>query len=462
MNPVELSAKFLLQCRVLLGITIALAALSWPPIGIPQWAKTASSISAGIALIGAVIQYRDYERYSKMAGVYSDHQVRAFGGFLQATTDAGTAMLSGMYAPGAVPAKVAEAQLLPSSETFDWQLFNSEPDTYAHLAIVGPTGSGKSTLAEALATHLGGITMAIAPHRKPGDFKALGNRVYCGGRNYGTAEDQPADFDELLQGTCGAVSVVSVLSAIETEMDDRYNLWDQGKDPGPFVNVIWDETLASIAAQKKVLVPEFITLLREARKVRIRLIILPQNDRVEALGLKGKGADRDSLTYVRLGKEAINHASKLERSHKGILEMVQSQRRPCLVEDMPAIVPEYNPAMVVLPGHVPKAIAPAPEPPTDPLITGLNSLLNLNEPVIISPEEDEKFLSIIQAFGEGRNQVTASDLMTNRNALKPLKKEKINPLLEKLVRRGIGDLIWQGDTLKWLPPPTGTNGTNSQ
>ena len=462
MNPREISARFLLQSRCLLGLSVLLFLISTPP-QLGKVGKAITSGAAAVALGAAWVQRRQYQRYEPLGGVYSQHELATYAKFLQTTTELGTAAVSGMWETVQTQAQViapTEQPLLPPP-TFDWDRFNTEPDTYAHLAIVGPTGSGKSTLAEALATQLGGITLAIAPHRKPGDFKALGQRVYCGGRNYGTGKDKLVDFQSLLDGTAGRVSVMSVIQALLGEMNRRYQLWDRGEDVGPFVNVIWDEILAAIATCPTTLVGWWLILLREARKVKIRLIVLPQNDRVKSLGMEGQGADRENLSYVRLGKTAIAHAKSLEKSQPGIQALVQSQRRPCLVEDCPAIVPEYNPAMAVPPAQD-VAITPTPEPPSNPFANDLNSLLELSEPVVIGRDRDDELLAAIQAFGEGKSEVTARALKQGKRAFREVPTEAINALLEKLAGRGVGTLIGSENGLKWHPPSTGDNSVNSQ
>lgn len=297
------------------------------------------------------------------AGVYAqalDRRVRLGGQLAESADRVAMEAVIRAYQQSLSPAQLQQAIALPAAtggplealEQFDWNLFNSQPDIYAHLAIVGPTGSGKSTLAEILCTMLGGITIAIAPHRKPGDFAALGDRVYCGGRNYGTLDDDPADFQSLLTGRPGKVTAVAVIKAIHAEMNRRYELLSNGDDPGPMVNVVWDEILAALGEVPKLAKTYLLPLLREARKVRLRVIALPQDDQVESLDIKGQGAARSNLTYVRLGKMAIAHAKGLTPD---VAAWVASQPRPCLVEDQPAIVPSFG---ALPPGPVPQAIAP--------------------------------------------------------------------------------------------------------
>ena len=98
----------------------------------------------------------------------------------------------------------------------------------------------------------------------------------------------------------------------------------------------------------------------------------------------------------------------------------------------------------------------------DPLTAGLNSLLDLDEPVVIGREKDDELLAAIQAFGEGKNEVTARALKQGKRAFKAVPTEAINALLEKLASRGVGTLMGGDKGLKWHPPPTGGNSANSQ
>ena len=50
------------------------------------------------------------------------------------------------------------------------------------------------------------------------------------------------------------------------------------------------------------------SLIREARKVKLRLILLIQSDLVDDLGIKGKGAIRKCFRFVRLGEFAKEYA----------------------------------------------------------------------------------------------------------------------------------------------------------
>jgi len=350
------------------------------------------------------------------------------------------------YAQSLSPAQLSQAIALPATtqaiEPFDWALFNSQPDQYAHLAIVGPTGSGKSTLAEILCTMLGGITIAIAPHRKPGDFAALGDRVYCGGRNYGTLEDEPADFDTLLTGRAGKVTAAAVVKAIHAEMDRRYGLLAEGQDPGPMVNIVWDEILATLGEVPKLAKTYLLPLLRESRKVRLRLIALPQDDQVESLDIKGQGAARSNLTYVRLGKTAITHSKTLAPD---VAAWVASQGRPCLVEDQPAIVPSFG----ALPQTTAPVIAPAQSQDDRQLLTRCwDSAIEVgHETLIDEPIEptatQQELIDLLVAISRKNGSITAADCQRSSRKLKAISADDIRQLF--LIAQAVGLGVVDGD-----------------
>jgi hypothetical protein len=378
------------------------------------------------------------------AGVYAqaiDRRVRLGGQLMESTDRIAMEAIARAYQQALSPAQLQQAIALPAAtqaiEPFDWGLFNTAPDTYAHLAIVGPTGSGKSTLAEILCTMLGGITIAIAPHRKPGDFAALGDRVYAGGRNIGSKGDSAADFDELLAGNAGKVSAVAAVKAIAVEMERRYQLYDQGADCGALVNVIWDETIACLDSVPELTQP-LLQLLREARKVRLRLIVLPQDDAVKSLKIEGQGAARANLTYVRLGKVAIAHSKALSPD---VAAWVASQGRPCLVEDQPAIVPSVG---ALPPGPVPAAIAPAQHQDDRQLLARCwDSAIEVgHETIARDVELPPAALAIQQWIGERKDTFKLRDFQrAGIGELKGLNADSILAFLQILEAAGVG-LLW--------------------
>jgi len=386
-----------------------------------------------------------------MAAESLDRRVRLGGQLAESADRIALEAIARAYQQSLSPAQLQQAIALPAAtsgplealEQFDWNLFNSQPDIYAHLAIVGPTGSGKSTLAEILCTMLGGITIAIAPHKKPGDFAALGDRVYCGGRNYGTLDDEPADFQSLLTGRAGKVTAVAVVKAIHAEMDRRYELLSNGDDPGPMVNLVWDEILATLGEVPKLAKTYLLPLLREARKVRLRVIALPQDDQVESLDIKGQGAARSNLVYVRLGKTAIAHAKTLAPD---VAAWVASQGRPCLVEDQPAIVPSFG---ALPPGPMPTPIAPVQHLDDRELLARCwDSAIEVGHETIqdeaIEPSaSQQELINLLVEISRKNGSITAADCKRSSRKFKTISPEAIRELF--LIAQAVGLGVVDGD-----------------
>ena len=202
---------------------------------------------------------------------------------------------------------------------FDWNLFNSKPDVYAHLLIVGGTGDGKSFLCEHLAPHLGGKVIVCNPHDKPQDYPHF--TKYCGGRNYGNwkKDKLPAEainkphelFEKVLSNNLGfEPSVCHFIRILENEMNRRFELYHKGNFDYPMVNAILDEFCVATGKIGDG-IEVVLDLIKEARKVRIRLFLLVKADQVKTLKIEGQGDIRQSLTYIRLGKFAKEHSKKI-------------------------------------------------------------------------------------------------------------------------------------------------------
>ena len=227
-----------------------------------------------------------------------------------------------------------------NEQYFDWKLFDKQSDKYAHIAIVGGTGDGKSFTAENVSAILSGFLLVSHPHRKPSDYPNI-KAIHCGGRNYGEWKtDKPVNFKELIEPSPNSrISFASLVKTLELEMDRRYKLYEKGDENYPMVNVILDEMNTCLAK-----IPEAIkgkdapvkNLIREARKVKLRLIMLLQDDSVEALQIQGEGSIRKCFRYVRLGEFAKVHAKRQKDDF--LMQWVAQQKHPILVEEIPAIV----------------------------------------------------------------------------------------------------------------------------
>lgn len=163
-------------------------------------------------------------------------------------------------------------------------------DRFPHFALYGGTGDGKSYTANLLLRFLGQPAIVVNPHHKPGDFP--GYPVVGEGRRY-------AECAEFLKG-------------LHRLMDERYKQRAVGQEDYEPVNVILDEYNAIARTMPKAEREEFQRvmgdLISEARKVRIRLIILAQSDRVKSWGFENMGDLLDSCHWLYL--RSVVHSAK--------------------------------------------------------------------------------------------------------------------------------------------------------
>ena len=239
-----------------------------------------------------------------------------------------------------MPAPMMPAPMLPAASApitepdyFDWHLIQTKPDKYAHLAIVGGTGDGKSTLVQSLLQFLGEKAIAIDPHWQPGNYPGI--PTVAKGRNYGSYPADPIPFEELVRGA--DCSYTEAIAAIHKEMDRRYKLLQQGKPVGDRYSFIFDEYTTFAGTHPKCSGDEVLSLIREARKVGLRLILLVQSDLLKDFKWEGQGAARKSLRWCRLGDFARDFASASKDD--SLVEWVGAQAYPILVDKVPAVLP---------------------------------------------------------------------------------------------------------------------------
>jgi hypothetical protein len=238
-----------------------------------------------------------------------------------------------MPAPMALPASSPAADESEAIAFFDWQLIQTKPDKYAHLAIVGGTGDGKTTLTQSLLQFLGEKVIAIDPHWRPGNYPGI--PTVAKGRNYGSYPADAIAFEDLLAGA--DCSYTEAIATIHAEMDRRYKLVEKGQSVGERYSFIFDEYTTFAGVHPKCSKGEVLSLIREARKVGLRLILLVHSDLLKDFHWQGQGAARKSLRWCRLGEFAKTFAKG--QKDEILLSWVESQNYPILVEDMPAILP---------------------------------------------------------------------------------------------------------------------------
>lgn len=265
--------------------------------------------------IGAKIQRKNSEEMLPITGLVARLQAARSAMELSRLWDSPPVSAGTIYPPALTD--YAQNESSSTVNLFNWEELKTKPDDFAHLMICGKTGSGKSLLAEWLLSLLGGELIAISPHLRPQDFQ--GARHIGGGRNYDAIAEE--------------------FSRIYEEMNSRYEYYNMGRDDFEPINIVCDEMPAIMANCEEV--PEqFKALIREARKVRIRLIVLSQGTEVKALKLEGEGSVRDSLSFIRLGNFATQYAKKL--GDESLTNWIKAQKRPCLVDEFPAIVPDLS------------------------------------------------------------------------------------------------------------------------
>jgi hypothetical protein len=257
-----------------------------------------------------------------------------------------------------LPMRVIEAEVMPElngkPELFDWNLFKADSDRFPHIRIIAKSGMGKTTLAEWLLSILGGERFVITPKKKPSDWR--GYKVYGAGFN----------FEECAEK----------MASIKQEMYQRFDEMEAGKDHG-FINFVADEwrLVVKKSPEAKDDMKEVITVARDAK---IRMIGIAQGEQVGIWGLEGESDLEECFTTIRMGQFAIDHAKKLKLP-QSVLEWLRQQKRPCMVENQPAEVPDlsnYNPVLTQLQASSEPTAKNTPSNDPEPLQNGGFSVQN--------------------------------------------------------------------------------------
>ena len=227
-----------------------------------------------------------------------------------------------------------------------------------HLFIVGGTNAGKTFTCKAILDGriaAGHTIVIIDPHARKNRDKWGKWAEHCVGfgRNF--------------------TEIQSMLLALLQEMAERY---DMDTNPVP-VTVVIDETPAIVA--KCPAWRSFITEWAfEARKTDLHLVVLTQSDRVESLGIQGKGDVRDSLSFLRLGAK-VQHAdiSMMRRGGSFQSQEIENNAEKAIeledISNIPAV--EWNADSFWLPAQMPEV--PSIPVPGIPSIMGVRSVAQL-------------------------------------------------------------------------------------
>jgi hypothetical protein len=365
------------------------------------------ALLVGALPISLVASYHGYladrtEPYTRMRDAAA---IEAYAGQLAAAIEVPSLPMPAPFPTSLPPAAVDEAIAY-----FDWQLIQTKPDKYAHLAIVGGTGDGKSTLTQSLLQFLGEKAIAVDPHWQPGNYPGI--PTVAKGRNYGSYQADAIAFEDLVAGADCSYTVA--IATIHAEMDRRYKLLRKGQAVGDRYSFILDEYTTFAGNHPKCSKGEVLDLIREARKVGLRLILLVQSDLLEDFHWQGQGAARKSLRWCRLGEFAETFAKG--QKDDALIAWVDNQDYPILVDKTPALLPV--PLSAIRQPIRQQSVSNSAKSEADVIKNYLNRLYNLpdynqvhslepNEPNEPSPEPIEP-LSANQ-FSGSANPVRGSE-----------------------------------------------------
>jgi hypothetical protein len=183
-------------------------------------------------------------------------------------------------------------------------------------------------------------------------------------------------------------------------------------------------------------------LVREARKVAIKLIILSIGSEVKSLGIEGQGSIRECFAMVRLSKFALTHAKSL--GDEQIKLMVESAKYPAMLDDMPCELPIINSAQIepiALPldylqiSKRQQAIAPS-------------STIDVHS----EPVDDSQELFLIGALSglsQQKGWLTASNVKQFSRQFKDIPPDQIREMFVYMAKKGIGQTQKSGTSLEW-------------
>jgi hypothetical protein len=195
-------------------------------------------------------------------------------------------------------------------------------DHVPHLAILGPTNSGKTTLAEAI------LRLLL-------DQDAERQAVIIDPKWRKTTPPKWGGLTAaMLDDQAGYGKIEQTLEALFCEFRSRVRRLQAGEPLGSDVIVIWDEINDAMEEIAKTAGAILRRGLRIWREYRMKLIIFPQSDRVEALGLSGHGDARKNLLWLYLGEDALTKARELAGQKvvdAAFVEVLRQQARPAIM-----------------------------------------------------------------------------------------------------------------------------------
>lgn len=236
-----------------------------------------------------------------VAGFFAQKAVRTSAGGqaqIDRLLDSGARGMVGLL-PGGEPVARRQRDARPAriAPVDDDQVLDLDPALHRaqRLLIVGASDAGKTTLVQHVLGQRENV-LVVDPHATRGKWGEA--RVIGAGRNYEA-------IGRTLDGLVGM-------------MDRRYQELDRGdvaEGEHPRCTVVVDEWRA-ITRNVKDAGERLSTLLTEARKVNMDLIVATHSANVKALGIEGEGDLRDGFTVVRIKREGEQRVATIEQGDK--------------------------------------------------------------------------------------------------------------------------------------------------
>ena len=333
--------------------------------------------------------------------------------------------LDASLAPPRREVAIAPIELAPEPVQFsDIRKALSKP----HILVLGETGSGKSTLVKFLVANAVAPSLVLDSHAAPDDWQSM--TVIGMGRNYDAIGEE-----------------VERLVAL---MDARYEARGEGqKIFEPFI-VILDEFPACVANLGKAFTENIMLLVRESRKVAIRLIVLSQGAEVKALGIEGQGSIRECFAIVALGKFATDKAKSMK--DEPLKLAISSAEYPAMLDEFPCQLPKIDGVTLkVLP--MPKDyLALLTNSPADTIKPVFKAVDTLSAPVSTSasPKLSAPLSAILEYAKKQNDFVSARKIQSGIRLFRDASVSEIRNYFQWLADKNYGDVRGDVESLEFL------------
>lgn len=203
-----------------------------------------------------------------------------------------------------------------------------------HILLLAPTGWGKTTNGGYILSKLPGDMIVIDPHAEPNQWA---NIPVLQPKTYREGDKVKRDYS----------NIARFLESVEGLMADRYERRSEGDNNFTPLNLVIDEFPACITGLSQCgfnFGDWFASLLFEARKVKIRLVLLTQGKSVKSLNIEGRSEVLECLTFIRGNGFAVDHCKTLSKNTKDdpLLNWVRTQPRPSMINDSGLELPDLS------------------------------------------------------------------------------------------------------------------------